>query len=178
MPLPILLRPATPNDEDFLFRVYASTRREEITLCAWPPAQQAAFLAMQFQSRRRAYASEYPGAGHSVILLGSLAVGSTIVSRSELELRLIDIALLPEYRNQGIGTQLLGEFIYESAGSKLPVRLSVVKGNPAIRLYERLGFVLTADSQVYCEMECSPENAGAGMATSSQRGDRDVTELE
>jgi ribosomal protein S18 acetylase RimI-like enzyme len=178
VPLPILLRPATPNDEDFLFRVYASTRREEIALCAWPPAQQAAFLAMQFQSRRCAYTSEYPGAERSIILIGTLAVGSTIVSRSDLELRVIDIALLPEYRNQGIGAQLLGEFIYESAGLKMPVRLSVLKGNPAIRLYERLGFVLTADSQVYCEMECWPERAGAGMPPSSERGDRDVTELE
>jgi ribosomal protein S18 acetylase RimI-like enzyme len=178
MPQLCKLRLADPKEEEFLLRVYASSRRQEIASCGWAPAQQNAFLAMQFQARRRAYASEYPNAEYSILLQDGVPVGSTIVSRSELELRLVDITLLPEYRNQGIGTQLLKKLILESARSKLPLRLSVVKGNAAIRLYERLGFVLTADSQIYCEMERVPEKARAGMPASFQRSDGDAGAFE
>ncbi len=44
------LRPEEPQDQAFLFELYASTRREELDAWGWPPQARAAFLRMQFQA--------------------------------------------------------------------------------------------------------------------------------
>lgn len=52
----------------------------------------------------------------------------------------LGIALLPEYRGQGIGTALL-EHLLKTAKELYPaIALSVSPSNPAIRLYKRMGF--------------------------------------
>ena len=90
----------------------------------------------------------------SVILLAEVPAGSIIVFRGAREIRLLDIALLPEFRGRGIGASLIAILISEASRSELPVRLSVLKGNRAARLYGRLGFVAKSGDDVYCEMEC------------------------
>jgi ribosomal protein S18 acetylase RimI-like enzyme len=56
----------------------------------------------------------------------------------------LGIAILPEYRGQGIGTSLLTRLIETSAASYEQISLSVMGENPAVRLYERLGFEAVA----------------------------------
>lgn len=52
----------------------------------------------------------------------------------------LGVAVLPEYRGRGVGTSLLSRLI-EAAGDKYEsISLSVSAGNPAARLYQRLGF--------------------------------------
>jgi len=68
----------------------------------------------------------------------------------------VDIAVLPPYRNAGIGTAILHDPLAEAAIAQKPVRIHVEKFNPALRLYERLGFVPIADKGVYVFMEWSP----------------------
>lgn len=147
------LRPASPIDSEFLLRVYASTREEEMDAWGWSAAQQSSFIRMQYEVRKRSYATAYPSAEFSVILLDNVPAGSMIIFRGASEIRLLDIALLPEFRGRGVGRDLIGRLISEAARSKLPVRLSVLLGNKAARLYERLGFVATGGDQIYCEME-------------------------
>jgi ribosomal protein S18 acetylase RimI-like enzyme len=62
-----------------------------------------------------------------------------------------DIALLPEYCNRGIGTTLLRTSEAATAGK--PLRIHVERFNPALRLYERLGFTPIAGRGVYLFME-------------------------
>lgn len=87
------------------------------------------------------------------------AAGSVIVFRGPAEIRLVDIALLPEFRNRGLGARLISQLIEEAGRAAIPLRLSVTAGNPAIHLYQRLGFVATGQNQVYLEMECHHPNA-------------------
>jgi len=47
------LRPIRLDDEGFLFRLYASTRQEEISAWGWNQAQQEAFLHVQYTAQRR-----------------------------------------------------------------------------------------------------------------------------
>jgi ribosomal protein S18 acetylase RimI-like enzyme len=75
------------------------------------------------------------------------------VSLSESEVRLVDVSLLPKFRNRGLGGRWLAALTAEADAASLPVRLSVTRGNPALRLYERLGFTRTQDGPVYIEME-------------------------
>jgi GNAT superfamily N-acetyltransferase len=146
-------RPASADDGDFLFRLYASTRAEELAAFGWPPAQLESFLRMQFHARRQSYAAAFSDAVHSILLAGTTAAGSAIVWRGAQEIRLVDIALLPEFRNRGLGGQWISGLIREARAAGLPLRLSVLHGNPAGRLYERLGFVPKSAGPMYIEME-------------------------
>ncbi len=146
-------RPVTPEDEDFLWRVYASTREREVAAFGWPPAQQEAFLKMQYRARCQSYAAAYGQAEHSVLLADGVPAGIMIVARGPSETRLVDIAFLPEYLGRGLGTEAILGLIRESGACSVPVRLSVHRGNPAIRLYQRLGFAEVSADSVYIEME-------------------------
>ena len=66
---------------------------------------------------------------------------------------LVDIALLAEHRKLGIGARLLRELIEQSESAGIPIRLQVLKTNPAQHLYERLGFVMTGEDELYLQME-------------------------
>lgn len=78
-------------------------------------------------------------------------IGRMIVAREDQELRLVDIALLAEHRNSGIGTRLIQELIAEAAKVGKPLRLQVLKSNPAARLYSRLGFLRMGDDDLYLQ---------------------------
>jgi ribosomal protein S18 acetylase RimI-like enzyme len=69
----------------------------------------------------------------------------------------VDIALLPQFQNLGIGTGLIEQIKARSRQSKIPLRLHVLLTNPGIRLYQRLGFTRIADDGVYMAMEMLPE---------------------
>jgi ribosomal protein S18 acetylase RimI-like enzyme len=96
---------------------------------------------------------QYPDAEHRVVLLSDRPVGRLIVVRGDREILLADIALLPEFRNAGIGARLIKDLCAEAADAGLPVKLQVLKFNRAARLYERLGFHLTGENQTHFQME-------------------------
>ena len=142
------LRPAADDDGQFLYRLYKSTRVGEMQAWGWPAEQQDMFLKMQFDARRRAYQAEFPVAEESIVLIGDAPVGALRINQTAEELRLIDIALLPEFRNRGLGGRLIARLIE----SDVPVALSVARENPAKRLYERMGFVVEREDAMYFEM--------------------------
>jgi ribosomal protein S18 acetylase RimI-like enzyme len=146
-------RPCTEADLAFLYEVYTSTREEEMAMVPWDDEQKEAFLRMQFHAQHTYYHAQFPGASYSIIEAGGVAAGRLYINRSEDEILIIDIALLPRYRRQGIGTGLLREILREGAEAAKPVRIHVEKFNPALRLYERLGFLPVGDNGVYLLME-------------------------
>jgi len=152
-PMQLSARTATPQDEDFQWRVYASTREREVAAFGWPAAQQEAFLRMQYRARCQSYAAAHQHADNSVLLADGVPAGIMIVARGPAETRLVDIAFLPEYLGRGLGTEAILGLIRESGARSVPVRLSVLRGNPAIRLYQRLGFAEVSAGGVYIEME-------------------------
>lgn len=144
------------EDEAFLREVYASTRRAEFALVDWAPEQVEAFLATQFQAQHRYYVEHYRGAAFLVIEQDGVPIGRLYVARWQEEIRIVDIALLPEYRSGGIGTALLRGVLAEGAASGIPVTIHVEKFNPALRLYRRLGFSEVDDRGVYLLMAWHP----------------------
>jgi ribosomal protein S18 acetylase RimI-like enzyme len=150
------LRPLLAEDGDFLFRLYASTRADEVAAFGWPAPQQEAFLRMQFNMQRRWYETAYSQAEHTIIELEDQPVGRMIVLRGQNSWQLIDISLLPEYRGRGIGGELIRALIHECAETGAVLQLQVLRNNPAIRLYNRLGFTSTAEDQIYIQMELRP----------------------
>jgi ribosomal protein S18 acetylase RimI-like enzyme len=140
-------------DEAFLFQVYASTRLAELAALGWSEAQRETFIRMQFQARQQAYRQQFPSADSSIVLYHARPIGRLDLEERVDEVRGIDIALLPEYRNTGLGTAILQGLLAEAARRGKPFRLHVEKFNRAQRLYRRLGFTTLADDGVYLFME-------------------------
>jgi GNAT superfamily N-acetyltransferase len=150
------LRPVQPEDEAFLFQLYASTRAAEIAAWSWDAAQQELFLKLQFKAQQQSYRVQFPESIHQIISLQGQPVGRMIVNRTENEIRLVDIALLPPNRNSGIGTQLIQNLRAEAKVSGKPVRLQVLAGSPALALYLRLGFSISLETPPYLQLEVKP----------------------
>ncbi len=150
------LRDVEPGDKPFLFEVYASTRLEELAVTGWNEAQIHAFLAQQFAAQHAHYQTHYAGAQFSVIMDGDTPIGRLYVARWPREIRIVDIALLPQHRGHGVGARLLAEIQAEGRASGRPVSIHVERMNPALRLYERLGFQETEDKGVYLLLTWTP----------------------
>ena len=152
----VTLRPIRSDDEAFLLRVYGSTRADELSQLDWDNAQKDAFVRMQFDAQHRYYSAQFPGARFDIIEMGDQPVGRFYVDRREAEIRVIDIALLPEYQKMGIGGVLMQELLNEAAKTHKRVSLHVEQFNPAMRLYKRLGFAHIRDEGIYQLMEWAP----------------------
>ena len=148
----ITLHPIDPCDKDFLLKVYASTREDEMSLVDWGEEQKSTFIKMQFDAQTHHYHVHFPLAEYLIIKLEEIPIGRLILTRSEKQILIIDIALLPGYRNRGIGTVLLKEIMKDARNSDLNIVLHVEFFNPVINLYSRLGFIKTMATEVYHEM--------------------------
>jgi ribosomal protein S18 acetylase RimI-like enzyme len=161
----VTLRPAREDDHEFLSRVYASTRAEELAPLPWSDEQRQAFLAQQFHAQSVHYAANFADASFDVVLVDGERAGRIIVARREDELKLIDIALLPEHRGRGIGTRLMQPLLDEADDTGVKVTIYVERFNRALRLYERLGFVTVEDAGVYLRMERRPPGGQVKIAS-------------
>ncbi|MBI1840906.1 MAG: GNAT family N-acetyltransferase [Verrucomicrobia bacterium] len=150
------LRPAQDADAEALFRVYASTRTEELAKVPWDDGRKDAFLRMQFEAQTRCYRSDYPGAVFDVILVRGAIAGRLSVHRRAQEIRVMDIALLPEHRRRGIGGRILRGILQEAERDAKHVTIHVESFNPAQHLYERLGFQRVGSNGAHHLMEYRP----------------------
>lgn len=150
------LRPINDTDLPFLGHLYASTREAEMALVDWPEQQKEDFLDMQFKAQHQHYMHYYGQADFAVIELDGEPVGRLYLDRREEEIRIVDIALLPAYRARGIGSHYLDAIMTEAGEKNLPVRIHVESFNPALRLYQRLGFRHVDTNGVYNLMEWLP----------------------
>ena len=122
----------------------------------WDEATKRRFLRMQFEAQDRWYREQMPDTSFDVVLVGGEPAGRLYVDRREDEIRIVDIALLPEHRGHGIGTRLLRQLLAEADATATRVTIHVERFNPALRLYERLGFREIADRGVYLLLERQP----------------------
>jgi GNAT superfamily N-acetyltransferase len=150
----LALRRATSDDDAFLLSVYASTREQELSQVQWQEGQREAFLKWQFEMQRREYDARFPDAEYNIVLINNQRAGRMWIGRDKDEIRLLDIALLPEFQKRGAGTILLQRLIDEAAVARKPLRHMVfVLNDNAHRFYERLGFVVIEDIGAYKHME-------------------------
>ena len=149
----ISLRPITPADDSFLAGLYASTRAEELAVTGWSDEEKAVFCRRQYDAQSAHYLENYPGASLQVIERVGEPVGRLYVARWKREIRIMDIAVLPEHRGAGIGTKLLRELQDEARAAGKTLTIHVERFNPALQLYERLGFKMVEDKGVYLLLE-------------------------
>ena len=154
----LYLRPATSADNAFSLQVYASTRADEMAVVPWTDEQKQSFLEMQFNAQRSSYLMNQPRAQWLIVMKDEEPIGRMIVDRSPDEIALMDIALLPEHRNAGIGSKLIKELMAEAEATSKKMTLHVESYNPAFRLYTRFGFKEVREEGFYLAMEWSPKS--------------------
>ena len=147
------LRPVRPEDDEFLLRVYAGTREQELAEVPWTDEQKIEFLRWKFNLQRQEYDANYRNRQYDVVLVDEQPAGRIWISRDD-QIRLLDIALLEKFQNRGVGTALLNRLIDEAARAKKPLRHMVFMLNTdAKRFYERLGFAVFEEVGAYLHME-------------------------
>ena len=140
------LRPATPDDEAFLVEVYSKNREHEFAFAGWDEAALQQFLEMQYRMRKSAQAMQYEAPEYWVIESDASRVGALITSRTPDELKLVDIAILPDYQGRGLGGTVISELQRQAMEAGVPIVLHVDLTNPRARtLYEKMGFRVTID---------------------------------
>jgi len=148
-----------PTDLDFLRKLYISTRWEEVAvLIDWTEEQKLGFLSEQFRLQHAHYMATYQQADFLLIKQGKQRIGRLYKDYRPDEIRVIDIALLPEYRGRGIGGRIMEAILAEAQNTEKAVRIHVEHNNPAMRLYRRLGFTKIGDTGVYFFMEWQAQN--------------------
>lgn len=153
----IKLRPVNKEDDQFLFTLYGSTRDAELSQVEWAEGQRDVFVRWQFDMQRREYDARFPEARYQVILIDGEPAGRIWVGEDEEQIRLLDIALLPEFQKRGAGTLLLKELMKEAElAQKFLRHMVLVLNDNAHRFYERLGFAVIEDVGAYKHMEYRP----------------------
>ncbi|NOT62861.1 MAG: GNAT family N-acetyltransferase [Acidobacteria bacterium] len=153
----VTLRLVQPEDQSFLYRLYASTRTNELAAWGWDAAQQKAFLELQFRAQEAHY-GEFPNTEHLLILNDGQPVGRLLLSRMPDHILVVDIALLAECRGQGVGASVLSQVFDEATARRQVVRGHVAKDNRAQQLWWRLGFKPTGDTGTHYAVEWQPPN--------------------
>ena len=152
-------RPVADSDKPFVFALYAQVREQELAPVPWPDEAKRSFLLDQALLQHQHYVANYPGADLLVIESDPGPIGRIYVYRSKDEIRLMDVALLPEWRNRGVGGVLLQELMDEARRTHRSITLHVEPENPAQRLYQRLGFRLIEHRGVYDFLGWQPDGA-------------------
>ncbi len=150
------LRPVGPEDEPFLRTLFTQGRGPEFAALDLGDEALGNLLAMQYTAQDRSYRALHPEAAFDIVELDCAPIGRLSVDRTGNAIRVIDIALMPEHRGRGIGTRLLRALIAEATESDRAIRLAVVRTNPALALYRRLGFVGAGGDEVHLELERPP----------------------
>ena len=142
----ITLRAVTEADDAFLLSVYAGTRAAELDRVPWTAEQKDAFVRMQFDAQKAHYAAQEPGANHDIICSDSKPVGRLYLARRAEGLHILDITVLPQYRNQGIGSFLLRRLQDEAGAAGKPLSIYVENFNPSLPLFWHLGFQTVSEA--------------------------------
>lgn len=136
----ITLRAVQDSDSEFLLKVYGSTREQELAQVPWAAEQKQQFVRMQYQAQKSHYAAQHPHASHEIICLDGTDAGRLYLDRAGEKFHILDMTLLPECRNRGAGSFLLGQIMAEAKQAGKPVSIYVETFNPSLKLFQRLGF--------------------------------------
>lgn len=155
----VTLRTATDADYDFMRRLYHAGRAEEMKQFPFTDTQKVIFLNEQFAAQFQHYGIHYPTVERNIVEVGGEPAGRLWIDEWKDQIRLVDIALMPEYRAGGIGTRLVRDVLARGAAAGKPVTIHVESYNPALHLYERLGFEKVDTNGVYFLMRWTPPAA-------------------
>lgn len=153
----ILFRDIQESDTNLLCEIYGSTRKEELDkVTNWNEDQKKFFIEQQFSAQHQYYQQNFLNTKFYIIEKENIPIGRLYIDFffEKKDVRIIDITLLPEWRNKSIGSSILKEILNKAANSNLNVKIHVEVFNPAMELYKRLGFKkINETNEIYHFME-------------------------
>jgi ribosomal protein S18 acetylase RimI-like enzyme len=158
----ITRRPVNHFDRPFLFELYASTREAELAQVPWTAEQKLAFVNMQFEAQTVSYRESFPEGLFEIISAGEVPAGRIYWSRQPEQIHILDMTVVPAYRNSGIGSYVLREILEEADRTGKSVTIYVEDFNPSARLFERLGFRVAAQDGFQLLLRRLPVPGGDG----------------
>lgn len=151
------LRQEIPEDLQFIKSLYIAGRRDELSQVNWPESTKIAFLSQQFALQTHYYKNNYRGAAWGVITKKSSPIGRLYIHTNTEDIRIIDISIMTDFRNQGIGSEIIRSIFSLATAANIGVSIHVDHFNTsARRLYDRLGFTLTGTSSSRHRMDWTP----------------------
>ncbi len=139
----IELRQIETSDFDFLWQLHNAALKDYVAQTwGWDENRQRENFIKTFN----------PSEGKIIVVEGKDA-GYLWVIEKELEVLLASIRLLPELQNHGIGSKIIRDLL---ENSEKPIRLQVLKVNPARRLYERMGFKICGETATHFILRANP----------------------
>jgi len=141
----LTLRPALSADEAFLFDLRKATMTEHLARAgdASDDAEHRARVLHRYDTAR-------------VICIDGAPAGLLKAHRTDTEWVVVQLQISPEHQGRGIGERVLRTVLRAAQKEALPVALKVLKGNPAKRLYERLGFETIGEDDRQFHMRRAP----------------------
>jgi len=155
------LRPCEPSDDAFLYDVFATTWASEVAAL---PNQKLAqhVLRIQHIAQERRFATRYPGHRRLVVLHGHQRAGRLYLFEAESSLHVVDVTLMPKFRDQGIGTRILHHLMAEATRDGNTVSVGVPRTNKrATGLCAALGFQLVSVDDLDNSFEWTPPPTAA-----------------
>jgi len=153
----IILRPVSDDDREFLLDVYASGREIELAAVPWDDAMKRVFVEHQYTAQDAHYKSEYPGSTHEIIVSDGESVGRMYLHRTEAQIAILDMAVLPRFRKRGVAATLVKRLQDEAVPLGQSIRVFLESFNPASEFFARLGFVQTSDDGVSRRYDWLPD---------------------
>jgi ribosomal protein S18 acetylase RimI-like enzyme len=153
----IRLRMATDADAAFLFELFRATRGGPLRLGGLPEAMIDNLLTMQYRARNQGYGERFPEVRRLVVETADGPIGELIEHDEADAVYIVDIALLPDQQQRGIGTVLVRS-VMEQATARGGVRAIVMVNNAAsLKMFGRLGFRDTGNGdEAHVELRWHP----------------------
>ncbi|TXR53974.1 GNAT family N-acetyltransferase [Reinekea thalattae] len=144
----IELVPALEIDIDFAFEVKRQAMGEHIkSKWGWDEAFQ-----------RSVHEQRYIEKPWFIVYYNGEPIGTVSVHHLENYVRFGEFYLMTKYRNKGIGSYILKNFLSECDKNTRVVVLEYLKWNPVGALYKRNGFEVTSESDIHYFMERKPKS--------------------
>lgn len=162
----ITLRSATMADISFLRLLYYQLRADELTTVPWPDSQKRAFSDSQFDLQHHHYLTYYSEAFFLLIENQSVPIGRLYLLQQADTFLIIDISLVSEWQNHGIGSILIQHIQKLAHTDQAILTLHVDQRNrAAYRLYTRLGFVYNGIQATHIKMSWSAKTNDQDLCT-------------
>ncbi len=156
------LRKRKGHDANFILTLFCEVKATELYADSWPQQIRERLVAQQFTAFEQSVQNRYPSSEDYIIVHDSERVGRLQINNDVQSIRVINLSLLPAYRNKGIGADILKGIIREADSTGREVLFEVDKVNPAATLYRRLGFEACKEDALKYVMRYAPSPGRSG----------------
>jgi GNAT superfamily N-acetyltransferase len=153
-----IMRPERPQDDAFLFRLFAANNTGILRLAGFPDEAIERLVAFQYRSQTATYRGMFPDAAYSIVAFGGEDIGR-FIEHDEIDVvYFVDFVLFPEHRAKGLGSALTRALMQEWAAKGRGTRVKVMINNePSLKMCRKLGFVQgEPDEMAYVELRWYP----------------------